>query len=376
MFSDKTLINRRNVNTDVSAKVDGCKKFFQLGIHARVIAAFCEVLGINSPDEIPSDNPMINKLTTATQKEKQEYLKKISSEVVDKFIAREGIHESVIKRQTYEDWLLSNNPTDSEGHFLCRSKGCPKTFKFDGKRRIEHEKLHGLHKEIEAKSSEAVQDDMFNYQCSLLDIGMIILNFYDAVSEGDGMRVVRCWKFMLPYLKNDGARSRKYALEALYLLCQTYGILSQRDGHRLIWNRFNKSKPGHGGNIPQDLALEHYNNLLRNVVKKLGPNATNEKVITRYCKAITVNKTLLENFDRSCKIIRRSGKHVTGSMTMDLQRVVKELMKHDALKPTPGRKYKFFTDMDPTLLQHLDVHGMYKWIQEHKDFIRLHKAGR
>ena len=75
------------------------------------------------------------------------------------------------------------------------------------KRRIEHEKLHGLHKEIEAKSSEAVQDDMFNYQCSLLDIGMIILNFYDAVSEGDGMRVVRCWKFMLPYLTNDGAHS-------------------------------------------------------------------------------------------------------------------------------------------------------------------------
>ena len=102
---------------------------------------------------------------------------------------------------------------------------------------------------------------------------------------------------------------------------------------------------------PQDLALEHYNNLLKNVVKKLGPNATNEKVITRYCKAITVNKTLLENFERSCKIIRRSGKHVTGSMTMDLQRVVKELMKHDALKPTPGRKYKFFTDMDPTLLR-------------------------
>ena len=71
------------------------------------------------------------------------------------------------------------------------------------------------------------------------------------------MCVVRCWKFTLPYLKTDGAHSRKYALEALYLLCQLYGILSQRDSCHLIWNRFNKSKLGHGGNILQYLALEH-----------------------------------------------------------------------------------------------------------------------
>ncbi len=241
VFRDKMLLNRRNVTTDVSAKVNGCKKFFQLEIHACVVAAFCEVLGTNSSEEIPKDNPMFVKLTTGTQQEKREFLNKISSHVVDKFIVRkgvrEGIYQTVIQRQTYEDWLLSNNLKNSEVYFLCRSKRCPKTFRFYGKRIIEHKTLHGLHKEEEAKSPQAIQDDMFNYQCFLLVIGMLILNFYDAVLEGDGMCVVRCWKYMLPYLKNDGTSSRKYALEALYLLCQIHGILSQRDGHRLIWNR-------------------------------------------------------------------------------------------------------------------------------------------
>ena len=44
------------------------------------------------------------------------------------------------------------------------------------------------------------KDDMFNYQCSFLEYGMLILNFFDAIKEGDGKRTFRCWKFQLPYL--------------------------------------------------------------------------------------------------------------------------------------------------------------------------------
>ncbi len=58
------------------------------------------------------------------------------------------------------------------------------------------------------------RDDMLNYQSSFLEIGLLVNNFYDAISEGDGSRVVRCWTFMLQYLKEDGASCRKYALEA------------------------------------------------------------------------------------------------------------------------------------------------------------------
>ncbi len=205
---------------------------------------------------------------------------------------------------------------------------------------------------------------------------MVILNFFDAVSEGDGQRVVRCWKFMLPYLKHDGARSRKYAFEALFIFCQIYAILSPREAHRLIWNRFHKNKTGHGGNISLDLALEHYNNLLKTIVKHLRPIATNPKVLERYCKALTINKTLLPNFDSSCGVIRRSGKHVEANVSNDLLKIVKELMKNEAFVLKPGRSYQSFAGMDATLLKNFSVHDMYQWIDEHKKYIRLHKSGR
>ena len=49
---------------------------------------------------------------------------------------------------------------------------------------------------------------MLSYQRSLLDYGMLILNFFDGISEGDGERVVRCWKFFLMYLKHNVGSSK------------------------------------------------------------------------------------------------------------------------------------------------------------------------
>ena len=100
---------------------------------------------------------------------------------------------------------------------------------------------------------------MFNYQTSLLEIGMVIKNFFNAVNEGDGERIFRSWKFMLIHLKADGGRSKKYALGAFYLVAQFYSLLSERGAYRLIWNRFTKRSNSLGGNIPLDLALEHLN---------------------------------------------------------------------------------------------------------------------
>ena len=64
------------------------------------------------------------------------------------------------------------------------------------------------------------------------------MNFHDAISEGDGARVLRCWKFVLPYLRKDGAGSRKYDLEGLYIMFQSNALLSSKDAYSLAWNRF------------------------------------------------------------------------------------------------------------------------------------------
>ncbi len=113
--------------------------------------------------------------------------------------------------------------------------------------------------------------------------------------------------------------------------------------------------------------------------KKRVSSATGSKSswhICRFCKALSTNKQLLENFDQSCKVLRRSGKHAQAYVSSDLKKLVHELLKQEALKKIPGRKYETYLNIKCSLLEDLDVHYMYKWIQEHKDFVLQHKAGR
>lgn len=45
---------------------------------------------------------------------------------------------------------------------------------------------------IDTSISDDQSDDMFSYQKALLEYGKLILNFWDAISETDGGRIMRC----------------------------------------------------------------------------------------------------------------------------------------------------------------------------------------
>ena len=116
----------------------------------------------------------------------------------------------------------------------------------------------------EIYSTDIVAEDMYNYQRALLEIGMVIINFLDAISEGE--RVIRNWKFLLLYFQHDNG-SQKYSLEALYLMSQVNALFSPKAAHHIVWNRFSKRKQCQGGNIPLDLALEFVNRIFKDAVK-------------------------------------------------------------------------------------------------------------
>ena len=73
------------------------------------------------------------------------------------------------------------------------------------------------------KQGEVKEDCVYNYACVRLSLGMLILNFNDAVKEEDGKRILRCWKYMLLLFKGHG--HNKYALAALRLLANTKALL-------------------------------------------------------------------------------------------------------------------------------------------------------
>lgn len=380
MYSDRNLINRRSVRSDVDAAVNPNRRFFLLEVESRIVAAAMKELGIEELEEMSQIVP--NQIEKWTKAEKKDYLNKLSTTIVDKYILDEAKHKKIVlaANQLEEKQLQRLKDMAPSGRYKCRFPGCKKTFSSDGKWRQSHEQSHNPPVNIQEQPllteihQEDIRDDMYNYQKALLDYGMVILNFFDAISEGDGARVIRNWKFLLLHFHHDKG-SYKYALEGLYMLFQIHALLSPKAAHNLVWNRFSKRKQKLGGNISLDLALEFLNRIFKDAVKKLGPNAS-PKSINRICHAMGVTKQLTENFDNSMLLYKRSGKHIRRSEKADMKKIVCELVKQNALTKTPGRCYGFFSNFKPNLLYDFDLQKFYSWISDHKKYMILHRKAR
>jgi len=152
------------------------------------------------------------------------------------------------------------------------------------------------------------QDDrVTNYASLVIGYGLMAENFHDAWREGDGGRLVRCWKFLLLHFRGNGRT--KYALEAFRLISQTSAVLSPRSAHQLTWNRTCNPKGGHGNNIPLDLENEFLNRVFKDDINTFRANITT-KSVDRSSQSLKRMNDTLENFDRMTHVHRDSGRHV------------------------------------------------------------------
>ena len=131
---------------------------------------------------------------------------------------------------------------------------------------------------LAAKSvCENVPDGVFDYACSVLNDGLLLLEFRDAIHYGFGPRIMCCWKFLLIYFRH--AKHYKYAFEAFNLLAQVYVLASPCVQHQLTWSRVVNTRGGAGENVPVDLHNEHLHRKLKNVVSGVGANVTEELIV-------------------------------------------------------------------------------------------------
>ncbi|KAJ7380524.1 hypothetical protein OS493_008989 [Desmophyllum pertusum] len=76
LYSDRNLINRRNVREDVDAAVNPCRKFFDLEVKARLMASAIHELGMSDISDSPKGEFYQPNLPEASNMEKKEYLRK------------------------------------------------------------------------------------------------------------------------------------------------------------------------------------------------------------------------------------------------------------------------------------------------------------
>ena len=64
-----------------------------------------------------------------------------------------------------------------------------------------------------------IEDGVFSYACQLLSLGLLYREFSDSIKEGDGHRVLRCWRYLLLVFKASGRRNNLNVCTSWSIVC-------------------------------------------------------------------------------------------------------------------------------------------------------------
>ena len=192
---------------------------------------------------------------------------------------------------------------------------------------------------FEEDEDEENEDGVYNYARVLCHFGALIMEFRDAWGEGDGGRVVRCWKLFMPHFIAAG--HTKYALDALRLQMQVNATLSPNLAHQVMWNRFVNTRGGLGRNIPGDLHNEHVNKLMKHIIVNMGPNLT-ATALQRAARSVTALEAISESFDRQSGVPHRTSAHTTKADVQDVKKVMETVKKNKLLTLIGNREHRNF----------------------------------
>ena len=211
----------------------------------------------------------------------------------------------------------------------------------------------------EAKPT-AHNDQVLNYACEVLSLGLLWLNYLDAVREGDGNRVMAMWKFLLIFFKKTGRR--QYAKEAAIMLIQYHFLLSDRKAAELKYSRFVNTQGREGCNMPCDLFMEHLNRRLKGVIRHMGSNIQ-PPTLVKAARSIGLVDDICRAFEQETAAVKEdTGKHSKPSSSKDYQRILTQLIESKAFSAISGRKCAI--SLDHCLLDSFNKDEICEWLTE------------
>ena len=303
LYQLRNLLGRSNVVTDPTKDFNACEDFLLVVISGHIITAAMKALGMKKMDDTPTAGTLIGpdpgSLWMLEREERKKVLDAVCSEIIDEYV----------------DFSFLKDAT------------------------IENDSIH-------------------SYGKKLLGLGCFYMEFRDAIREGDGLRVLRCWRYLLPIFFGTGRTN--YCCEALNMLHQEH-TLPPRLSNQLIWSRFVNTHGMPGRNIAGDLYMEHLNRIAKDAIRLLGANKT-EKVIDRVGRVIGTIAPMLQTFDMEHHIKQESGAHKQASMAKDIATIVNELVRHKIFTSVSDRRHHPSFKSPKDLLHSKSSDELHKWM--------------
>lgn len=208
---------------------------------------------------------------------------------------------------------------------------------------------------------EAPQEDfLYNYHRAKLAFGLVLLEFDDAIKEGDGGRLHDLYKFALLLYKAYG--KTKYAYVVLLYLVKIEAVLSEEEARDLEWNRTYNKYGLPGKNISLDLRTEQFNKDVKSTWKALLANI-NEMSAERVANTVEPMEYIRDSIKRDCGLLEVPGYRSPGKPEVAVEQIIQDLMQISAFKFELGRNgHDTFPDFPSSLVQGIDYRELYNWM--------------
>lgn len=370
----RNQLNRRNVASNPDGRFNASVDFIELVTESHILAAGMNFFGLKETSGSPTYNRIPSKAMKATLEMQWSVLSTTVGQLIDRYVIVQRFSDLAPKTRVPRprpDPLLTaleQNPHAARvlsEHAYVRKVSTATPITVQRKRNLpQWLKSQGDRPHASQVVHDTAPDGVFDYACAVLNDGLLLMEFRDAIHEGDGDRVLRCWKFLMLYFRVAG--HTKYALEAFTFFAKVNGVTSPRLQQQLLWSRFVNSKGGKGKNIPTDLHMEHLNRMLKDVITGLGANIS-ESSIMNASKSLNAIALLTETFDDQLGIHHASIHHTKKSSDKDRELVLKQLTSDsNVFDYTPGRKHFGFKKISPNIARNLDADALFRWINKHK----------
>jgi len=105
-------------------------------------------------------------------------------------------------------------------------------------------------------------------QMKYFHLDCFLMEYIDSIKEGDGDRILRCWRYMVLLFKVSN--KTKYPVEAYNLLAHYQYLFSERMCKQLLWSHLHTVNV-HGKTDKNILMYLHMKHLNRDLASDLGP---------------------------------------------------------------------------------------------------------
>jgi L1 cell adhesion molecule like protein len=312
----RNALDRRNVSAASESDFNACDDFFNLVVECHILAAAMEALIMDNLSDKPTHHLLNEELWLESDDVRKDVLSCVTDEIVRKFVD------------------LEPNFTDTSTRKRKRREG-------------------------------SNDDKVQQYACEVLSNGLLYMEFADSIREGDGDRILLCWRFFMLIFKVT--QRKNYSVEALNLLSQYHFFLSPRQKEQLIWSRCINTHGLPGRNILCDLHMEHLNRVCANAVGNLCANKSNT-AIERAGKCVGVLSKVGKEFDEALGISDIFGNHSTPRNDKDIHVVLQELKNAKVFQAMSSRQYQcksLYNKINKNLICNINKQSLDEWMKQH-----------